>query len=281
MQAPEGTLISFATQPGTVALDGKDGNSPYTKALVQAIRKPGLDIFRTFNEIGLSVATVTGGAQRPWVSLSPIKGDFYFAGRAIDVAPAVSNVPSQPAAPSPCSGAESHWRSAEAINTAATLQDHLARFGSCAFAGLAQARLAALSRPDANAVAATPDTERFVLVVRSDLGARTVAEFVALAKQRPNKLAFVSEGIGTANYKAVEEFKSKSGIEQVTVPYRRINDGLRDLVGGHVEAAFAPIGLAQEAAKNGKVRMIGITGSGRSKSLPDIPTLEEQRTSAR
>jgi formylglycine-generating enzyme required for sulfatase activity len=81
MQAPQGTLISFATQPGNVAADGKDGNSPFTKALAQAIRKPGLDIFRTFNEIGLAVASATGGAQQPWVSLSPIKGDFYFAGR--------------------------------------------------------------------------------------------------------------------------------------------------------------------------------------------------------
>jgi uncharacterized caspase-like protein len=78
MQAPEGTLISFATQPGNVAQDGADGDSPYTKALAQTIRKPGLDVFRTFNEVGLAVASATGGTQQPWVSLSPIKGDFYF-----------------------------------------------------------------------------------------------------------------------------------------------------------------------------------------------------------
>ena len=80
MQAPEGTLISFATQPGNVAQDGTDANSPFTKALAQTIRTPGLDIFRAFNEVGLVVARVTGGEQQPWVSLSPIKGDFYFAG---------------------------------------------------------------------------------------------------------------------------------------------------------------------------------------------------------
>jgi formylglycine-generating enzyme required for sulfatase activity len=87
MQAPEGTLISFATQPGNVALDGAGGNSPYTKALAEVIRKPGLDIFRAFNEVGLVVAGATGGQQQPWVSLSPIKGEFYFAGRAIGVEP--------------------------------------------------------------------------------------------------------------------------------------------------------------------------------------------------
>ena len=80
MQAPEGTLISFATQPGNVARDGTDDNSPFTKALAQTIRTPGLDIFRAFNEVGLVVARETGGEQQPWVSLSPIKGDFYFAG---------------------------------------------------------------------------------------------------------------------------------------------------------------------------------------------------------
>ena len=78
MQAPEGTLISYATQPGDVAKDGSDGDSPYTKALAQTIRRPGLDIFQTFNEVGLAVMRATGGAQQPWVSLSPISGSFSF-----------------------------------------------------------------------------------------------------------------------------------------------------------------------------------------------------------
>src|SRR5262245_7213717 len=71
MQAPEGTLISFATQPGNVAQDGTGGNSPFSKALAQTIRTPGLDIFRAFNEVGLIVSRATGGEQQPWVSLSP------------------------------------------------------------------------------------------------------------------------------------------------------------------------------------------------------------------
>jgi uncharacterized caspase-like protein len=78
MQAPEGTLISFATEPGTVAQDGSDGNSPYTKALAEIIRTPGLGIFDTFNQVGLKVKQSTGGAQRPWLSSSPIEGVFYF-----------------------------------------------------------------------------------------------------------------------------------------------------------------------------------------------------------
>ena len=78
MRAPEGTLISYATQPGNVALDGSDGNSPYTKALAATIKQSGLDIFQTFNRVGLAVKRDTGGSQQPWVSSSPIDGTFYF-----------------------------------------------------------------------------------------------------------------------------------------------------------------------------------------------------------
>ncbi len=81
MKAPRGTLISYATQPGNVASDGGlVGNSPYTKALAEAMRKPGLDILHMFNEVGLTVDRNTNGSQQPWVAISPIDGEFYFAG---------------------------------------------------------------------------------------------------------------------------------------------------------------------------------------------------------
>jgi TPR repeat protein len=81
MQAPPGTLISFATQPHGVSLDGDDGHSPYTRALATAIQHPGYGLFRTFNEVGLAVEKTTHGDQLPWVSSSPIDGRFYFAGK--------------------------------------------------------------------------------------------------------------------------------------------------------------------------------------------------------
>jgi uncharacterized protein len=80
MRAPEGTLISFATQPGNVAQDGTGGHSPYTRALARVLREPGLGIFDAFNAVGLAVLRDTGGSQQPWVSSSPIAGSFYFAG---------------------------------------------------------------------------------------------------------------------------------------------------------------------------------------------------------
>jgi TPR repeat protein len=97
MQAPEGTLISYATQPGAVALDGGDGDSPYSKALAQAIRKPGVGLFDTFNDIGLAVKRATGGQQQPWLASSPIEGGFYFSGNP----PTVAIASAEPAAANP------------------------------------------------------------------------------------------------------------------------------------------------------------------------------------
>jgi hypothetical protein len=95
MRAPEGTLISYATQPGSVAQDGSDGHSPYTKALAATIRQAGLDIFQTFNQVGLAVKRETGGAQQPWVSSSPIDGTFYFSPPAAMATPQIAIAPQQ------------------------------------------------------------------------------------------------------------------------------------------------------------------------------------------
>ena len=91
MRAPEGTLISYATQPGSVAQDGDDGNSPYTRALAETLKRPGLGLFDVFNEVGLAVQRTTGGAQQPWVSASPIAGSFYFASPSVSPSTAPSS----------------------------------------------------------------------------------------------------------------------------------------------------------------------------------------------
>jgi hypothetical protein len=104
MSAPVGAVISFATQPRTVALDGGDGHSPYTRALAETIQRPGLGLFRTFSKVGLAVAKATGGAQLPWLSSSAINGSFYFAGKPKPVSAKqtmASAVPAAASAPAP------------------------------------------------------------------------------------------------------------------------------------------------------------------------------------
>jgi uncharacterized caspase-like protein len=99
IRAPEGTLLSYATQPGNVALDGDDGHSPYTKALVDAMQRPGLDVLQAFNQVGLTVKKSTGSAQQPWISSSPIDGSFYFTGPGPGPGPVAMMTPPQSAPP--------------------------------------------------------------------------------------------------------------------------------------------------------------------------------------
>jgi hypothetical protein len=98
MQAPEGTLIAYATQPGNVAQDGAGGNSPFTAALAATLTQPGLDIFRVFNAVGIEVKRSTGGQQQPWIASSPIDGYFYFNPNTAPASSAVlaTNAPSEP-----------------------------------------------------------------------------------------------------------------------------------------------------------------------------------------
>ena len=100
VQAPAGTVIAFATAPDSVSMDGPPGGySPYTEQLVKAIRTPGLDMFRVFNVAAVETRRLSHGQQNPWVSYSPIEGDFYFVERG-QQAPNVAALPNPaPAAP--------------------------------------------------------------------------------------------------------------------------------------------------------------------------------------
>ncbi len=135
MHAPEGTLISYATQPGNVAADGTASNSPYTTALADAIRRPGADVFQVFNQVGLSVKQATGGEQQPWLASSPISGSFYFfTGPVTIVAPP----------PPPVSPDTAFWQAIADSSDPADFETYLRRFPRGAFAAPARQRLAGL-----------------------------------------------------------------------------------------------------------------------------------------
>ncbi|SMH33155.1 Uncharacterized protein, contains caspase domain [Azospirillum lipoferum] len=141
MQAPAGTIIAYATQPGAVAADGQGSNSPYTEALATALLKPGETVFDVFNDVGLAVKRTTGGVQQPWVSASPIEGRFYFLGPTTVVTPA----------PAPA-GADKEalfWDSIKASSNRKMFEAYLKQFPQGTFAAIAEARIAELSGQDA------------------------------------------------------------------------------------------------------------------------------------
>jgi hypothetical protein len=138
MRAPEGTLISYATQPGNVAFDGDAGHSPYTNALARTIRKAGLDLFQTFNEVGLSVMQVTGNSQQPWVSASPIRGTFHFV--------ISGEITIAPSAAARMSEAAEAWAATQNSTSIGVLQAFADRYSSTAYGRMAHARIEELKR---------------------------------------------------------------------------------------------------------------------------------------
>ena len=93
MDAPSGTLIAYATAPGSVASDGKERNGLYTQELLKNMLTPGLSIEEVFKRVRIAVRNATGGQQTPWES-SSLTGDFYFTtGDKAAVTPAGKTIP--------------------------------------------------------------------------------------------------------------------------------------------------------------------------------------------
>lgn len=147
MAVPQGTLISYATQPGGVAQDGEPGgNSPYTAALGRVLKTPGTDILRVFNLVGVEVSRATRGEQIPWVSSSPIDGEFFLAAPTpTPVAIVVPQPPGPPSAPAASLNREFlFWQGVLAGNTRADYEAYLHAFPNGQFAPLAHNRIAAI-----------------------------------------------------------------------------------------------------------------------------------------
>jgi tripartite-type tricarboxylate transporter receptor subunit TctC len=114
------------------------------------------------------------------------------------------------------------------------------------------------------------------LVVHPSVAAKSVAEFVALAKAQPGRLNYASPGSGTPHHLAMELFKLNFGIDITHVPYKGTAGAVTDLLGGQVQAMFLPVHVALPQARSGKLRILAAGGSRRSPVTPDLPSLAEE-----
>ena len=114
------------------------------------------------------------------------------------------------------------------------------------------------------------------LVVHSSVPAKSVAEFVALAKAHPGRLNYASPGSGTPHHLAMELFKLNFGVDVTHVPYKGTAGAVTDLLGGQVQAMFLPVHVALPQARSGKLRILAAGGSRRSPVTPDLPSLAEE-----
>lgn len=114
-----------------------------------------------------------------------------------------------------------------------------------------------------------------MVVVNSDVPAKTIGEFIALSKSQPGKFNYGSAGAGTAHHLIGEMFKLRAGVELVHVPYKGSAPAVADLLSGQVQLMFDTVTSGLPQVKAGKLRALAVTTAKRSSAMPDVPSLSE------
>jgi tripartite-type tricarboxylate transporter receptor subunit TctC len=115
----------------------------------------------------------------------------------------------------------------------------------------------------------------FILAVTPSLPAKTVPEFIKLAKESNPPLSYASIGAGSLQHMSMEFAKQRFGFEATHIPYRSTSQLATDLVAGHVAASFLEAGLSIPLIKEGKLRALAVSASQRLPLLPDVPPFSE------
>src|SRR4051812_10271628 len=114
-----------------------------------------------------------------------------------------------------------------------------------------------------------------ILVVNPALPVHTMAELIALARQKPGQINFASSGYGAAAHLAGELFKTEAHIDIVHVAYKGAAPALQDVIAGHVQMMFATAASVVGHIRDGLVRPLAVTTLKRTAVLPDVPTIDE------
>jgi tripartite-type tricarboxylate transporter receptor subunit TctC len=114
-----------------------------------------------------------------------------------------------------------------------------------------------------------------VIVVHPSVAAKTLEEFIALAKSQPGKLNYASSGTGTPYHMAGELFKAMAGVDIVHVPYRNSGEARSGVIGGQVQMMIDAVTTMAPNVGENQVRALATTGKTRSGVLPKVPTASE------
>jgi len=115
----------------------------------------------------------------------------------------------------------------------------------------------------------------YVMVVNASLPVKTLQEFIAYAKTKPDQLFFASSGNGSSQHLVGALFQSMSGVKLSHVPYKGSNAAMQDLIGGQVKVSFVGMPNALPNIATGKLRALAVTTKKRSPDMPDVPTMDE------
>ena len=113
------------------------------------------------------------------------------------------------------------------------------------------------------------------VIVTPGLPAKSMRQFLDLARSEPGKLNYSSPGNGSPQHLAMELLKLDAHVDLVHVPYKGSGGALADLVGGHVQAMIVSLQTVAPYVQSGKLRMLAVMSAERSEAFPDVPTLKE------
>lgn len=113
------------------------------------------------------------------------------------------------------------------------------------------------------------------LVVPVSLPAATVGEFVAHVKAHPNQLSYGSSGVGNGTHLSFAQFTRDNGLEMTHVPYKGLAPTLQDLLGGNLHAAVGAVSVIEPFLREGRLKVLGVSGPRRAGILPQVPTFTE------
>ena len=114
-----------------------------------------------------------------------------------------------------------------------------------------------------------------IVAVNNEVPAKTMAEFVQLAKANPGKYTWATSGLGTTSHLSEEMVNRALGLQMEIVAYKGAVPQLTDVVGGHVSAAISPMPGVTSFVQAGRLRPLAVTSKTRIASLPNVPTLAE------
>jgi len=114
-----------------------------------------------------------------------------------------------------------------------------------------------------------------VAIVPPEFAAKTLKDFITLAKEKPGQLNFSSAGVASTSYLSAEIFKQDAKINIVHIPYKGAPEATTAVIRNDAQMYFAPIPATQELSSTGKVRAIAINSAKRVPQLPDVPTIAE------